>query len=214
MAEPNRRGPFRSGVRLDPSQVTDLRGKSTIRLGGRRSPKRTELVGGTVIPVPRPLSPKPSPVGSPVRRGIRNDHAPLGRVRVQKVKSVRFRESLTPRGGRSRGGSFTPTIKANAVPRPGDLRSAAISLSRGQLPAGSLAAQLGRTIRDIMQGGSGPTLTQGAASQTVAATRRSLDELNRQRGRQGIRPFDFPGRRGVLGESRRSVRRLPRVVAK
>jgi len=193
-----------------------MRGKTAIRIGGRRLRKGGNVVGGTMIPLPQLTAAKPASVASPVRRGIRNDHTPAGRASIQKAKGARFREALIPRGGRSRGGSFTPTIKANAVPRPGDLRSAAISLSRGQIPAGSLAAHLGRTIRDILQGGSGPTITQGAASQTVAATRRSLDELNRQRVRQGIRPFDFPGRRGLLGESRRSMRRLPkpRAVAK
>jgi len=38
-------------------------------------------------------------------------------------------------------------IKANAVPRPGDLRSAAVSLSRGRLPQGSLLNDIVTAIR-------------------------------------------------------------------
>lgn len=106
MADP--RGPFRPDARLDRSQVTDRRSASTMRIGGRSLRKRGTRIGGTVFAVPHPVSVKPSRIGNPVRRGIRNDHTPAGKLSIRKVKGVRLREGLADRtgAGRSRGGSF------------------------------------------------------------------------------------------------------------
>lgn len=46
-----------------------------------------------------------------------------------------------------------PGIKANAVPRPGDLRSAAVSLARGQVPQGSLLGNIVGTLGRALSGG-------------------------------------------------------------
>lgn len=131
MADP--RGPFRPDVRLDRSQVTDRRGVSAMRIGGRTLRRRGTTVGGTLMPVPYPVSIKSTPVGSPVRRGIRNDHTPAGRRRIQKVKSVRMRERLTPlKPIRSIG--KRPVVRgAPLVPPVGGLLRGAISIGRSVL---------------------------------------------------------------------------------
>ena len=46
-----------------------------------------------------------------------------------------------------------PGVMANAVPRLGDLRSAAVSLSRGRLPEGSLLGGVVNTLGRALSGG-------------------------------------------------------------
>lgn len=113
-----------------------------------------------------------------------------------------------PGTSRSRAGKgWKPTIRANAMPRPGDVRSAAISLSRGRLPEGSLAQKI---VSALTQGGAqiprsarpiGPVARANAqaasmvagsdTSRTVAnATRRSSKVMNpiaaaRNKGQRG-----------------------------
>lgn len=67
-------------------------------------------------------------------------------------RKSRPRGPFNPRARLVPGNSVVraPSIKANAVPRPGDLRSAAVSLARGQIPRGSLLGDIVTAIRQPM----------------------------------------------------------------
>lgn len=156
MAEP-RRGPFRSGVRLDPSQVSDMRGRSALRIGGRRLRKRGTTAGGVQMAVPRPVVVKTTKTASPVRRGIRNDHTPEGRARIQKVKGVRLRETFS-RPSKGMGSGFTrkPVIRGG-MPVPAGALGAAISIGRTVLGGLRGSPTTGPTkIARISQAAAGP----------------------------------------------------------
>lgn len=100
-------------------------------------------------------------------------------------------------------------IKANAVPRPGDLRSAAVSLSRGRLPQGSLLSNIADAIGGAVRT-TAPVIVPGTAAATASNLDGALREYNAQRQSAGQRVFDYPGRRGFLPRPGRSMRRLPR----
>ena len=153
MAEPSG-GPFRPDVRLDRSQVTDLRGRSAMRVGGRSLRKRGTAVGGVQIAVPRAITVRPTVIASPVRRGVRNDHTPAGRVRIQKVKSVRMREALSTPKGMGRGFTRKPVIRGGMP-----------------VPAGALGAALsiGRTVLGSLRGSPTTGPTKGALISRAAA---------------------------------------------
>lgn len=148
---------FRPGVRLDSSQTQDMRGKTTVRLGGRRLRKRGNMVGGVVLPLPsgRPVLPKIPSIASTMPVNIRAA-APLvmaARLREFRPESQRGPFNPNARIGPNTSVRMAPPIKMNALPRPGDLRSAAISLSRGQIPSGSLLGNIVGTIGRAISGG-------------------------------------------------------------
>lgn len=81
-------------------------------------------------------------------------------------------------------------IKANAMPRPGDLRTAAISLSRGRIPQGSLLGNIVNSVGGFFRGSpvTGPTraarISQAAAG-PLSAARLSRPATPRRRPRRG-----------------------------
>lgn len=97
------------------------------------------------------------------------------RKRLTTLKATRSTGRFA--GGRSRGGSFSPRIMANAVPRPGDLRSAAVSLSRGRIPQGSL---LGDVVNAIRQPLIRTFATSGGANMAGQNIKTQMGVLQRQ----------------------------------
>lgn len=157
---PSRGGrPFRPTVKLDRSQVRDQRLNTPVETRAAWDGRQRIGMPPYMFPIPwqRRINPSVRP--------------PIGRRTGPFNPNAR----LVPGNSVVRASG----IKFNAVPRPGDLRSALASLSRGRLPEGSLAAQLGRTIGRSLLGrlrGSpitGPTkmahLSRAAAGPVSAA---------------------------------------------
>lgn len=100
-------------------------------------------------------------------------------------------------------------IKFNAVPRPGDLRSAAISLSRGQIPQGSLLGNIVNTVGRAISGGRAGvprhvapvpapalnSITPNMVNQSDAG-RTVRGALRRRLGTRTMRPLAKPRRTG------------------
>lgn len=154
---------FRPSVKLDPSQVQDRRGTTQ-----SASEKFGIALRGGIGTVRRNL-------GTMIGGRSRLDEARAS-LRAFSRPSGPFNPTarLVPGNSVVRA----PGIQSNAVPRPGDLRSAAVSLSRGRLPEGSLLNDIVTAIRQPVIRAFG---TSGGAHTAGLNIRSQVGLLGRQR---------------------------------